>query len=249
MDFIRGDSSSSNVAEMQQKTRRQCRFQDVESSLGANTTSNQRSFWSFKQPMRLVSDPIANILSYLGPRNPWPQPVTKDDELWLLDNTAFATTKKGMDGSDMRIWNAEFITAVFSQHSSCIISDSVLQVAELIGLADNDDAKRTIEKRLRPFLMDIQPGTQALALHGGETLLKLSPGGRNGISCDVMALPAAPEGMITPTTAVVPEETTGLLQSRTFFSDQKGWAVISGTRALAVFLLRLTRPLTVARYR
>ena len=218
---------------MQQKTRRQGRFQDVESSLGANTTSNQRSFRSFQQPRRLVSDPIANILSYLGPRNPWPQPVTEDDELWLLDNTAFVTTKKAKDGSHLRVWDAEFITAVFSQHPSCIVSDAVLQIAELIGLADNDDAKKTIEERLRPFLMDIQPGKQVLALYGGETLLKLSPGGRNGISLDVMAIPAAPEGMVSPTTAVVPEGVTGLLQCKTFFADQQGWAVISGTHALA----------------
>lgn len=218
---------------MQQKTRRQSRFQDVESSLGANTTSNHRTFRSLQQPKRLVSDPIANILSYLGPRNPWPQPVTEDDELWLLDNTAFVTIKTSGDGNDSRVWNAEFITAVFSQHSSCIVGDAVLQIAELIGLADNDDAKKTIERRLRPFLMDIQPGKQVLALHGGEDLLKLSPGGRNGISFDVLAIPAAPEGMITPTTALVPEGTTGLLQSRTFFADQHGWAVISGTQSLA----------------
>lgn len=233
MNFLRYGVSSSNATKMQQKTRRQSRFQDVESSLGANTTSNQRSFRSFQQPKRLVSDPIANILSYLGPRNPWPQPLTKDDELWLLDNTAFVTINKANDGSDVRVWNAEFISAVFSQHSSCVVSDAVLQIAELIGLADNDDAKKTIEERLRPFLMDIQPGKQVLALHGGETLLKLSPGGRNGISCDVMAIPAAPDGMVTPTTAVVPEGTTGLLQSRTFFADQQGWAVISGTHGLA----------------
>lgn len=218
---------------MQQKTRRQSGFRDVESSLEANTTSNQRTFRSLQQPKRLVSDPIANILSYLGPRNPWPQPVTKDDELWLLDNTAFVTTRKAKDGSHLRVWNAEFVTAVFSQHPSCVISDAVLQIADLIGLADDDEAKNTIEERLRPFLMDIQPGKQVLALYGGETLLKLGPGSRNGTSANVKVIPAAPDGMVTPTTAVVPEGTTGLLQSKTFFADQQGWAVISGTHALA----------------
>lgn len=227
MNPLRKSSSSCYATEMQQRTRRQTRFRDVESSLEANTTSNQRTFRSLQQPKRLVSDPIANILSYLGPRNPWPQPVTKDDELWLLDNTAFVTTKKAKDGSYFRVWNAEFVTAVFSQHTSCVVSDAVLQIADIIGLADDDEAKKTIEERLKPFLMDIQPGKQVLALHGGETMLKLSPGGRNGISSDVKVIPPAPDGMVTPTTAVVPEGTAGLLQSRTFFADQEGWAVIS----------------------
>lgn len=215
---------------MQQKTRRQNRFQDVESNLEAHTTSNFRTFRSL-QPSRLVSDPIANILSYLGPRNPWPQPVTQDDELWLLDNTAFVTTEKSEDGGEVALWNAEFITAVFSQHPSCVVSDAVLQIADMIGLADDAKANKTIERRLRPFLLDIQPGKQVLALYGGGTQLEFGPGGRNGISLDVKAIPAAPAGMATPTTAVVPKGTTGLLQSRTFFSHEHGWAVISGMHA------------------
>ncbi|KAJ4389553.1 hypothetical protein N0V93_007023 [Gnomoniopsis smithogilvyi] len=180
-----------------------------------------------QQPKRVVSDCVANILSYMGKRNPWPQPVTKDDELWLLDNTAFPSTRKNRRGKGSTEWEAEFVTAVFSQEPSCVVSDVVVEMAEKIGLADNEEAKKTIETRLRPFLLDIQPGKQVLALHGGDSLLVLGPGGRNGISSDLKSINAAPAGMTIPTTAEVPESTTGLLQSKTFFAEAEGWAVIS----------------------
>lgn len=221
---------------MQQKTRRQSKFPDVEASLQASTPSNFKTFRPL-QPRRLVSDPVANILSYLGSRNPWPQPVSKDDELWLFDNTAFVTTTKGKDGKETHTWNAEFVAAVFEQDPSCTVSDVVIQIADKIGLADDDEAKKTIEERLRPFLMDIQPGKQVLALYGGETHLKLSSGSRNGISTDVKAIPAAPAGMVVPTTAQVPQGVTGLLQSKTFFADPEGWAVISGVYIWRVLFL------------
>lgn len=223
---------------MQQKTRRQSKFPDVEASL-ASTPSNFKTFRPV-QPKRLVSDPVANILSYLGSRNPWPQPVSKDDELWLFDNTAFVATKKEKDGKETHTWNAEFIAAVFSQDPSCTVSDVVIQIADKIGLADDEEARKTIEQRLRPFLMDIQPGKQVLALHGGETHLKFSSGSRNGISTDVKTIPAAPAGMVVPTTAQVPHGVTGLLQSKTFFADPEGWAVISGKFIQGLLFLRPT---------
>ncbi|KAJ4423302.1 hypothetical protein N0V82_002029 [Gnomoniopsis sp. IMI 355080] len=180
-----------------------------------------------KQPQRVVSDCVANFLSYMGKKNPWPQPVTKDDEIWLLDNTAFLSTKKNRFGRTSTAWEAEFVTAVFSQKPSCVVRDVVVQMAEKIGLADNEEAKTTIETRLRPFLLDIQPGKQVFVLHGSNSLLVLGPGGRNGITSDTKIINAAPAGMTIPTTAEVPKLTTGLLQSKTFFSDAEGWAVIS----------------------
>lgn len=183
----------------------------------------------YKQPKRLVSDSLANLLSYLGPSNPWPQPVTKDDELWLMDNTAFPTTKTGKDGKVQTVWEAEFVAAVFLQHPSCSVSEAVVSIAEKIGLADDEDAKRTIATRLRPFLMDIQPGKQVHALYGGDLPLQLSAGGRSGISLDRKAIPAAPAGSLVSTTAEVPAGTTGALQCQTFFADgaEGGWGVIS----------------------
>lgn len=200
---------------------------EIERDVQSCTRSSSKTELRPKQPKRVVCDCLANILSYLGKKNPWPQPVTKDDELWLLDNTAFVSTKKTGTGREIPVWKAEFVAAVFSQEPSCVLNDAVLQMAEAIGLADDEDAKKTIEKRLRPFLLNIQPGKRVLALHGGDLVLELGPGGRNGIASDVKIINAAPEGMTVPTTAEVPKLTTGLLQSRTFFSGADGWAVIS----------------------
>lgn len=180
-----------------------------------------------QQPKYRVSDTVSNFLSYLGSSNPWPQPVTADDEMWLMDNTAFATTKKGKDGREHTEWEAEFVAAVFQQHPSCSVSDAVVEVADKIGLADDEDAKRTIRRRIRPFLMDIQPGKQVLALHGGGLPLRLSAGGRSGISVDRRTVSPAPPGMLVPTTAEVPRGTTGVLQCKTFFASPDGWGVIS----------------------
>lgn len=144
-----------------------------------------------------------------------------------MDNTAFLSTKRNAIGRARHAWKAEFVAAVFSQEPSCAVSDAVIRVADKLGLAHDDAANKTIEKRLRPFLMDIQPGKQVFALYGGDVPLKLSAGGRNGISSDVKTICAAPPGTVVPTTAIVPGGTTGVLQSKTFFAEPEGWAVIS----------------------
>lgn len=181
-----------------------------------------------QEPKRLLSDPVSNVLSYLGPRNPFPQSVTPSDEVWLFDNTAFPVTTNH-NGRKIHKWKAEFVTAVFSQHPSCTVREVVLQMADKIGLADDEEAKATMAERLKPFLMDIQPGKRVTALHGEQRVLKLGPGGRSGISADTKNLssPAPPGMMMVPTTAKVPKGTTGMLTCKTFYAAaQDGWGVI-----------------------
>ncbi|CAN8095229.1 unnamed protein product [Discula destructiva] len=203
------------------------RSHEIERDVRSCTQESAGPLWPL-QPKRFVRDATQNVLSYLGPRNPWPQPVTRDDEVWLLDNTAFVSTKRDAKGRQRHVWSAEFVTAVFTQKPPCVVSDAVVQMADKLGFADDAEAKETIEKRLRPFLMDIQPGKRVLALHGADLVLELGPGGRNGISSDIKAINAAPAGNLTvTTTANTPNLTTGLLQSKTFFSEAEGWAVIS----------------------
>lgn len=212
--------------EMQCQTRDRRGFPSIEQDMMSCHSHNAKLPRNL-HPKLLVSDSVSNVLSYLGPWNPFPQPVTKNDELWLVDNTAFLSTYKDESGREQTVWRAEFVAAVFSQRPSHTVTDAVLTLAHKIGLADDEQAKRTIEKRVRPFLMDIQPGKQVVALHGGHLHLKLKPGGRDGISADIKTVCDAPAGMIVPTTAVVPRQTTGLLQCRTFYAEPQGWAVIS----------------------
>lgn len=193
------------------------------------SSSRSRYYYKSLHPKLLVSDSVSNVLSYLGPWNPLPRPVTKYDEVWLLDSTAFLSPYRDESGNTRQAWQAEFVAAVFSQRLSRTVSDAVLQLAQKTGFADDEQAKRTMEKRIRPFLMDIQPGKQVVALHGGNLHLQLHPGGRNGISADVKTISHVdvPAGLIAPTTAEVPRQTTGLLQCKTLFAEPEGWAVIS----------------------
>lgn len=181
-------------------------------------------------PKLLVSDSVSGLLSYLGPWNPWPQPVTNDDQVWLMDNTAFLAPCRDEAGNTRQAWRAEFVAAVFSQHPSRTLSDAVVHLAHKTGFADDEQAKRTIEKRIRPFLVDIQPGKEVVVRHGaGNLRLVLKPGGRDGISADIKTISHVdvPAGSVTPSTAEVPRHTTGLLQCETVFAEPEGWAVIS----------------------
>ncbi len=108
------------------------------------------------------------------------------------------------------------------------VSDAVLQIADKLGLSRDDKAIATIEKRIMPFLLEIQPGRQVEALHGGFTQLLLSPAGGTASAATSSVCLRRPRGMTVPTTAEVPSGANGLLQAKTFFAAPDGWGVISG---------------------
>ncbi|KAJ7454372.1 hypothetical protein B0H11DRAFT_2161224 [Mycena galericulata] len=192
------------MSELQRQTRRERRFSDVEASLPA---------------FSLAKSTLADLLSYLGPYNPRPLPLTENDAVWLLDNTAFRTK----DGA----WQAEFVAAVFTREPSTRLMDAVVQVADKLGLGANDQRLATIEERLRPFLMDILPGRLITADFAGVKELSLGPGGRNGISSDVRELHDLQTGSVVAAKAKAPEGATGLLDMKTHFAEDSGWGVIS----------------------
>ncbi|OTA90092.1 hypothetical protein M434DRAFT_23121 [Hypoxylon sp. CO27-5] len=198
---------------MQQRTRKERRFDEAEQDL-----VNFSPFTSVLSP----TEKAFQLLSYLGKKNPFPRSITGEDTVWLLDNTAYRNEKTGK-------WEAEFVSAVFSQHSSCAVIDAVSAVAGKIDLDEKDPDYPTIEERIRPFLQDIKPGTQVKARHQDGTSLKLGPGGRNGISSDVKGLPpkSGDGALLVPTFAEVPKGANGLLEMKTFYAEPEGWGVIS----------------------
>ncbi|KAJ9145016.1 Phosphatidate phosphatase APP1 [Pleurostoma richardsiae] len=203
---------------MQLRTRREHGFAQAESRLPG--VGSQTAYKLLKKTS--ASAAVQNVLSYLGPRNPLPQPVRKDDAVWLLDNTAFQAP-----GAPPGRWEAEFVACVFQQHPSCDLVEVVKQVADVIGLADDDKAKEAIEQRIMPFIMDIRPGKQVVASVGGAPPLRLGPGGRNGVSSDIRTAPNAQGGTAVATRALVPAGVTGLLETKTLYADPEGWGVIS----------------------
>ncbi|CAJ2510642.1 Uu.00g062670.m01.CDS01 [Anthostomella pinea] len=210
------DYRYTGALEMQHRTRKERRFDETEHDLPdfSGTISPITSVLSTK-------DKIYDVLSYLGQKNPLPRPVTSEDTVWLLDNTAYRNEKTGK-------WEAEYVAAAFSQHSSCAVIDAVSAIAKKIELEESDPAYSTIEERLRPFVQDIKPGTQVKALYAGEKAMKLGPGGRNGISSDIQKLPDSKDGaLLVPSYAEVPKGANGLLEMKTFYAKPEGWSVIS----------------------
>ncbi|KAI0454227.1 hypothetical protein F5B21DRAFT_514826 [Xylaria acuta] len=201
--------------EMQQRTRKERRFDETERDL-----PDFSSKISTITAEPTTKDKLYAALSYLGKRNPFSRPITASDTVWLLDNTAYRDEKTGR-------WEAEYVAAMFSQHSSSPVIDAVGAIADKINLEERDPAYKTIEERLGPFVQDIKPGTHVRALYGGRSPMKLGPSGHNGISSQIKKLPGSNDGNVVPTFARVPKGANGLLEMRTFYADAEGWGVIS----------------------
>lgn len=158
-----------------------------------------------------------NLSSYLGRSNPFYQTVNPEtDYVWLLDNTAYKNS--------IGRWKAEFVAAYFVKDSGKDLSDVVAKVSEKIGLADDDEAKATIAKRIQPLLDSILPAHAVeIDLQGVNT--RLGPSGRDGISSDELAIPGSDykDGEVITTKAINADATP----FKTTFASAKGWAVIS----------------------
>ncbi|KAI5862246.1 hypothetical protein GGS23DRAFT_114612 [Durotheca rogersii] len=204
------------ATDMQNRTRQERHFDETERALP--------TFSPLAPAAPSPSDRARYLLSYLGRKNPLPRPITAEDTVWLLDNTAYRNARTGR-------WEAEFTAAAFSQHASCAVVDAVAGVARLVGLGEDDPDYPTVEERVCPFVRDVKPGARVKVLQAGRTPLKLGPGGRNGISTDVRTLPDDPDGAwagaLVPTFARVPKGADGILEMRTFFAGPEGWGVIS----------------------
>jgi hypothetical protein len=209
-----GTTDFASALEMQEHTRKERRFDETERDLPGRIS---------KITSKLATKEILyTALSYLGPKNPLRRSITANDTVWLLDNTAYRDEKTGS-------WQAEYVAAMFSQHSSCAVIDAVAAIAKKIELEERDPAYKTLQERLFPFLQDIKPATQLDVLYDGKSPMRLGPSGVNGISNDTKALPGSDDGAIVPTLAKVPEGANGILEMKTVFADAEGWGIVSGT--------------------
>ncbi|KAH8816683.1 hypothetical protein F5884DRAFT_776984 [Xylogone sp. PMI_703] len=159
------------------------------------------------------------ILSLLGKRNPLTHPISADDTLWLLDNTAYKDTSGQ--------WRGEFVAAVFDQSTGVEVSTVVADIAEKVGLGKGDAQEATIRQRLMPFMQSILPGRVTTVDFNKEIKLKLGPGGTNAISSDIKVIPRHNNGEIITSKAVVPKGTNGILEMKTVYAEPTGWGVIS----------------------
>ncbi|GAP92287.1 putative actin filament organization protein app1 protein [Rosellinia necatrix] len=201
--------------QMQQRTRKERHFDEAEKDLPGFP-----GVFSTVTTTLSTKDKLYTALSYLGKKNPIPRSVTASDMVWLLDNTAYRNAQTGL-------WEAEYVAAMFSQHTSNSIIEAIDSVADKINLEERDPAYKTLEDRLGPFVQDIKPGTQVKALYRGKSPMKLGPSGHNGISSDIKRLPGGRDGELVPTFARVPKGANGILEMKTFYAEAEGWGIIS----------------------
>ncbi|QSZ36051.1 hypothetical protein DSL72_007175 [Monilinia vaccinii-corymbosi] len=174
-------------------------------------------------PRSPTTSVLDNILSYLGPLNPFPKAVSKDDTVWLLDNTAYRNHITGR-------WEAEFVSAVWETESGKHVPEIVGDIVGRIGDDGDRGEDEIVEERLRPFLMDVRPGRVvdvASSEHGGTLELRLGPSGREGLSSDTRHLGDGKDGEVVTWNARVPSGAEGILEMRTVYAEPEGWGVIS----------------------
>ncbi|KAK1982510.1 hypothetical protein LZ30DRAFT_759876 [Colletotrichum cereale] len=202
-------TSAAYADEMRKRTRKERGFDEFEAQLPNPRVPTLQS--------ALMT--ASGLLSHLGSYNPWGRPVTDDDIVWLLDNTAYKPSRMGS-------WQAEFVAAIFEKEPKCAIVDIVQGVAHKLGLADDAEELKTIEERLLPFLWDVQPSKLLRVVHQKKEL-KLGPSATNGISTDTLKISDQPSGTMVTSSAAVPRGATGLLEMKTFFAAPEGWAILS----------------------
>ncbi|KAK0719493.1 hypothetical protein B0H67DRAFT_486818 [Lasiosphaeris hirsuta] len=201
---------TSDATSLESQTRSERGFVDTEASLVSIGSAKISG-----------ANKLRGLLSFLGPNNPLPAPITKHDVVWLMDNVAY----RGSGGA----WHAEFVSATFEGDISAKLVDIVGDIAGCVGLSKGDEEEAIIERRIVPFVRDVLPGRQVkVDIHTQDTgRLRIGPGGRNGISSDVKKIPTPVDSSVVLSTADVPEGAQGLLEMKTVFAEPEGWAIIS----------------------
>jgi hypothetical protein len=206
------------IDEMQLRTRKERKFDEVEAGLPDPKALSKHVSKGAKP--RLSRFSFGGLVQMVGDANPFGRPVSAGDTVWLLDNTAYRSSR--------RVWQAEYVAAVFERDPDCQIADVVSGVARAVGLADDAAERDTIEERLLPFLWDIRLA-KIVKVRTQNTDIKLTPTNVNGISSEVINVPTGGFGQLVRSVVKVPGEVDGILEARTYYAGPEGWGIISGT--------------------
>ena len=203
---------SSFAGAMQLRTRKEKKFDEVESNLPDPRKPKLET-------TQLLS--VRGWLDRLGSLNPFGRAVTNDDLVWLLDNTAFKTGGGA--------WQAEFVAAVFEREPRGKVVDMVTGIVRAVGLADDAAERKTVEERIVPFLLDIRPlRTVAVTQHHRRGELKLGPTNVNGLSSNVLAVPSGSRGSLVKSSTKVGGGEGAIVDMQTYYAGPDGWGIISG---------------------
>ncbi len=198
--------------DMQQRTRKEQHFEEFETKL----PDPKSAAMTILQPNGFS---IGSIVRKVGDLNPFGKNVGKDDIVWLLDNTAYRTSR-------LKSWEAEFVAAVFEKEPKVKVADMVASIAEQVGLADDAKERATIHDRLLPFLWDIRMA-RIVKVDQQSKELKMSPTSINGIATDNLKISKADKGQIIKMSAKTPNGVHGILDAKTTYAGPEGWGIIS----------------------
>lgn len=211
-------SPSSFAGAMQLRTRKENKFDQVESSLPDPRVPRLEA-------SQLPG--LSGFLNRLGNLNPFGKPVTGDDIVWLLDNTAFKPPPCGASSP----WHAEFVTAVFEREAKGRVADMVTSVVRAVGLADDAVERKTVEERVMPFLWDVRPARTITAVHAQhDTHIRLGPTNVNGIASNVLKIPSSSEGSLVKASTRLGGGEGAIVDMQTYYAGPDGWGIISGAR-------------------
>ncbi len=168
------------------------------------------------------------LTSYLGSQNPLAKDVDPaTEEVWLLDNTAYQPVHVYPHAPQP--FQAQFVAAYFKKHTGTDVSKAVADIADKLGLKDQDktSAEATIAARLQPFVQTIAPARSVNITLPNGTIHKLGPGGRSAVSEQLIpALSDHANGSRATIPAAIPDITPhGPML--THFASPEGWAIIS----------------------
>ena len=178
---------------------------------------------------RFSSWTIDNLTSWLGLYNPFARAYDPETEaLWLLDNVAWRSPTYPYH------WTAEFVAAYFLKNSGKELAEVASYLGRKLGVEKGSRNEETMRQRLKPFVDTILPArTVYVSVGDEEEELRLGPGGRNGISANVLKMPGYgdyDDGDRLDTVAATGQESAEMCMT-TVFAEPEGWAVISGNRS------------------
>ncbi|KAG5977161.1 hypothetical protein E4U55_007007 [Claviceps digitariae] len=206
------ESSLLNLASaMQLRTRKARNFEELESSLQEAKSS--------KVPLAQGKPKLTSWLQKLNIFRPFAKPVTDNEIVWLLDNTAFRTCRAG-------IWQAEFVAAIFEREDKQKLVDMVSAVVRALGLTEDTSERSTIEERVLPFLWDVCPARTVIA-EQQSSKLKLGPSNINGLSSNMMDIPNSEMGSLVMTSTKLGGGRGSITNMQTYYAGEDGWGIIS----------------------
>lgn len=189
MDAISGllGHQTSYTDVLQFKGRKDADFAKYEAMIFEKLTMAGVSSISTTAMVKLPSVAAEGLFGFLGDKNPFAKQVNADEnKVWILDNTAWRA-------STDTPWKAEFVACVF-QHGRGDLTKAAAGIAEAMGIhgtgEDAEEARKLIERRLKPFVDAVAPARLVPVFIGESTgqgfKHTLGPTNLSGISVDTI---------------------------------------------------------------